>query len=425
MEFQHIHALAAESAGADPVAHFLLALAVIVVVCNLLAWVFRKLGQPPVVGEIVGGLLLGPTVLAQLWPAGSAWLLTPSVVGTLSVVAQLGLVTFMFLLGSELRFGAAGADRKIVTAVVAGSIGLPFAGGMLLALAGRPMIAGEAGDGFAYLVVFGLAVSITALPVLARILVDARMDTTRVGRVALACAAVGDGAAWMVLTVVLAVSGLAASGSAVVTVGLVGVLVLVTALVVRPALAWLVERAGGGPLLLPMLVAGAVSYAAVTQLIGLHAAVGAFLFGAVIPRDDTIMLKVRQQLHGFAEVVLLPLFFASVGLSTAVTAVGGSLANWLLLIAVVVVATATKFVGAGGAAYLAGMPVRESLQIGALMNCRGVTELIVATICLQYGVVNTLGFTVLVLMALCTTAVTGPLLKLFTSAGREVVLQRR
>jgi len=121
---------------------------------------------------------------------------------------------------------------------------------------------------------------------------------------------------------------------------------------------------------------------------------------------------VRRQLHGFAETVLLPLFFASVGLSTVVTSVTGSPDGWLFLVAVVLVASVAKFCGAGGAAHLAGLPARQSLQIGALMNCRGVTELIVATICLEYHVVNTLGFTILVLMALFTTVVTGPALRL-------------
>jgi len=396
--------------AADPVAHFLLALAVIVAVCHLLAAVARRLGQPPVVGEILGGLVLGPSVLAPLWPAGSAWLLTPSVVAAVTVVGQLGLVTFLFLIGCESGLDNPRADIRVVAAVSAGSIALPFAGGVGLAAAGRPLIAGSDLHPVAFLLAFGLAVSITALPVLARILVDASMDTSRVGRIALACAAIGDGTAWLALTLILALSGLAGSGDPLVTIGLVVALVAVTFAVVRPLLARLVRRAGAAAL--PVVVAGAVAYAACTQLIGLHAAVGAFLFGLLLPRGDALVERVRRQLHGFAETVLLPLFFASVGLSTVVTSVTGSSDGWLFLVAVVLVASAAKFCGAGAAARLAGLPARQSLQIGALMNCRGVTELIVATICLQYHVVNTLGFTILVLMALFTTVVTGPALRL-------------
>lgn len=407
--------LAVNGAGpftVDPVTHFLLAIAVIVVVCNLLAWVARVLRQPPVVGEIVGGLVLGPSVLVHLWPAGSAWLLAPSVVATLNTVAQLGLVTFMFLLGSELRLGQTGTPTRTVGAVVVGSIGLPFAGGLLLAVAGMPVLAGPAPQPAAYLLAFGLAVSVTALPVLARILVDTGMDATRAGTLSLASAAVGDGTAWLALTVILAVSGLAGTGGVLVTVGMVAVLVLATCTIVRPLVAAVVRRAGGSVMLMPALVSGAVGYAALTQLIGLHAAVGAFLFGVILPRDAAIVGTARRQLSGFTEMILLPLFFASVGLSTTVDAISGSPVAWLLLAGVVVVATVTKVCGAGAGAYLTGVPLRESLQIGVLMNCRGVTELVVATICLQYGLVSEIGFTVLVLMAVITTVLTGPMIRL-------------
>lgn len=396
--------------AADPVAHFLVALAVIVVVCHLLAAAARRFGQPPVVGEILGGLVLGPSVLAPLWPAGSAWLLTPSVVATITVVGQLGLVTFLFLIGCESRLDNPRADGRIVAAVSAGSIALPFVGGAGVAALGRPLIAGSDQHPAAFLLAFGLAVSITAMPVLARILVDAAMDTSRVGRIAMACAAIGDGSAWLALTLILALSGLAGSGGPLATLALVAALAAVTFAVVRPLLARLVRRMGGRAL--PVVIAGAVAYAACTQLIGLHAAVGAFLFGLLLPRDDALIERIRRQLYGFSSTVLLPLFFAGVGLSTVVASVTGSADGWLLLAGVMLVATVAKFGGAGGGARLAGLSARQSLQIGTLMNCRGVTELIIATICLQYHVVNTLGFTILVLMALLTTVMTGPALRL-------------
>ncbi|MFC0542901.1 cation:proton antiporter domain-containing protein [Kutzneria chonburiensis] len=396
--------------AADPVAHFLLALAVIVVVCRLLAGVARRFGQPPVVGEILGGIVLGPSVLAPLWPAGSAWLLTPTVIGSVTVVGQLGLVTFLFLLGSEARLENPRADGRVVAGIAAGSMLLPFAGGVGIAALGQPLIAGSNQHPVAFLLAFGLAMSITAMPVLARILVDMGMDTSRIGRIAMACAAIGDGTAWLALTLILALSGLAGNSGPLTTIVLVAGLVILTFVVVRPLLAWLVRRIGDRAL--PLVIACAAAYAACTQIIGLHAAVGAFLFGLLLPRHEALVERVRRQLYGFTEIVLLPLFFATVGLSTVITSVTGSADGWLLLAAVVLVATVTKFVGAGGGARLAGLPARESLRVGTLMNCRGVTELIVASICLQYHVVNTLGFTILVLMALLTTAMTGPLLRL-------------
>ncbi|HEY0497130.1 MAG TPA: cation:proton antiporter [Kutzneria sp.] len=408
--------------AADPVAHFLLALAVIVVVCRLLAAAARQLGQPPVVGEILGGLVLGPSVLAPLWPAGSAWLLTPSVIASVNVVGQLGLVTFLFLLGSESRLDNPRADARVVAGVAVGSMLLPFAGGIGIAALGRPLIAGSDEHPAAFLLAFGLAVSITAMPVLARILVDLGLDTSRVGRIAMACAAIGDGTAWLALTVILALSGLAGNSGPLTTVVLVVGLVILTFAVVRPLLGWLVRRMGDRAV--PVVIAGAAAYAACTQMIGLHAAVGAFLFGLLLPRHEALVERVRKQLYGFTETVLLPLFFATVGLSTVITSVTGSADGWLLLAAVVLVATVTKFVGAGGGARLAGLPTRSALRIGALMNCRGVTELIVASICLQYHVVNTLGFTILVLMALLTTAMTGPALRLIGLRQPDVSLAR-
>jgi Kef-type K+ transport system membrane component KefB len=406
------------SLAADPVTHFLLAIAVIVIVCNLLAWLARKLGQPAVVGEIIGGLLLGPSVLAHLWPGGSAWLLPSSVVTTLNAVAQLGLVTFMFLLGSELRLSRAGAPAKTVGAVALGSITLPFAGGIALAIMGKPLLAGPTAPSTAYLLAFGLAMAITALPVLARILTDTRMDKTPVGTLSLAAAAVGDGTAWLALTIILAASGLTGTGGVLLTAGMVAALVLVTFVVVRPLLAALLRRATGNAMVQAALVSGAIGYAALTQFIGLHAAIGAFLFGVVLPRDSAIVRAARERLRGFTETVLLPLFFAGVGLSTTVDVLGGSPAAWLLLVAVVLVATVTKLCGASVGARVTGLPWHASLQIGVLMNCRGVTELIIATICLQYGLISQTGFTILVLMALITTMSTGPLIRLLTKARK-------
>jgi Kef-type K+ transport system membrane component KefB len=331
-------------------------------------------------------------------------------------------VTFLFLLGSEARLDNPRADGRVVAGVAVGGMVLPFAGGVGIAALGQPLIAGSDRHPTAFLLAFGLAVAITAMPVLARILVDMGMDTSRVGRIAMACAAIGDGVAWLALTLILALSGLAGNSGPLTTVVLVAGLVILTFAVVRPLLAWLVRRIGDRAV--PVVIAGAAAYAACTQIIGLHAAVGAFLFGLLLPRHEALVERVRRQLYGFTETVLLPLFFATVGLSTVVTSVTGSADGWLLLAAVVLVATVTKFVGAGSGARLAGLPAKESLRIGALMNCRGVTELIVASICLQYHVVNTLGFTILVLMALLTTAMTGPVLRLIGVRQPDVSLAR-
>lgn len=376
----------------DPITRFLLAVAVILIASHLCGEAMRRLNQPPVLGEILGGLLLGPSALGLVWPQAVTWLFPHDVLDSLGKAAQLGLVVFMFLLGCELR-----VDRiervRVIAAGVVGGMGLPFAAGVVIALVAGPVLGTSA-------VFFGLALAITALPVLARILVDLKLDRTALGALSLSTAAIGDGLAWLGLTLILA-------GGAVKTAGLAAVLVVVTFVCVRPALAVLVARVRSEQLLTVLLVAGAVAFAALTELINLHPVIGAFIFGTAVPRDSPVVDRIGKQLQGFTLTILLPLFFAGVGLNTAVTLLGGDPYHWMVFVVVLIVAQATKVIGAGGAVRLAGLPAGQALQFGTLMNCRGVTELVIASIGLQAGLVNRLGFTILVLMAVCTTALTG------------------
>lgn len=387
--------------GPDPVTRFLLAVAIILVASHLCGELMRRMRQPPVLGEILGGLLLGPSALGLIWPGAVSWLFPPDVLDSLGKAAQLGLVVFMFLLGCELRTDRIERPRIIVAGVV-GGMGLPFAAGIAIALVAGPALGGNHPSALSQTLFFGLALAITALPVLARILVDLRLDRTGLGALSLSTAAIGDGIAWLALTLILAGSGDLAR-----TAGLAAVLVIITFLCVRPALAALVTRLRSEQLLTVILVAGAVAFAALTQLINLHPVIGAFIFGTAVPHGSQAVERISRQLQGFTLTILLPLFFAGVGLNTAVTLLGGDPYHWLLLAVVLVVAQAAKVAGAGGAARLAGLPGRQALQFGTLMNCRGVTELVIATIGLQAGLINQLGFTILVLMAICTTAVTG------------------
>ncbi|MFD1832115.1 cation:proton antiporter [Streptomyces desertarenae] len=337
----------------------------------------------------------------------------------MSTTAQLGLVTFMFLLGCELRLGntrASGTTVGAIGAVVAGGMGLPFLLGAVLACAAPDVLRGDHASGGAYLLFFGLALSVTALPVLARILVDMGLDTTRTGVFALLSAAVGDGIAWLVLTAVLAVSRTGGTGPVALTLTLVALLVAVTYLLVRPALAALLRRVEAGGrgerLVLPLLLAGALGYGGLTEIIGLHPVIGAFLFGTAVPNGSFIVTRLHQQLQGFTQAVLLPLFFAGVGLTVSPGTLGTSVWHWCVLLGVIVAAAAGKLAGAGAAGRLIGLNRTEALRLGVLMNCRGVTELVVGGIGWQAGLISDAGLTVLVVMALATTAMTGPLLKL-------------
>jgi Kef-type K+ transport system membrane component KefB len=396
----------------DPVTRFLVAAALVLTVCHLFGGLMRRIGQPPVLGEIIGGLLLGPSALGLVWPGATAWLFPPVVITSLNTAAQLGLVVFMFLLGCGLRTDRIESKRMVAASVV-GGMGLPFLVGTGIALATGTLLAGGSATRTSHALFFGLAMAITALPVLARILVELDIQHTKVGTLALSSAAIGDGVAWLTLTVILASVG-AGGARATVTAFLALALVLATWLCLRPALAWLVERVRSEQVLTVVLLAGAIGYAALTQTIHLHPLIGAFLFGVAVPRDCAAVDRIRQQLIGFTLMVLLPLFFAGVGLVTSIGLLGANAWHWLLFLGVVVAAQVTKFVGAGVATRLVGLPGREAVQLGVLMNCRGVTELVVATVGLQYGLVNGLGFTMLVLVAVITTAMTGPIMRRLT-----------
>lgn len=400
-----------EHRGFDPLARFLLAVAMLLLVCHLFGAVARRWKQPPVLGEILGGLLLGPSMLGLLWPSADAWLFPPKVMEEVDPAAQLGLIVFMFLLGCQFRPDAIRGHR-VVAAGVLGGMGLPFVAGVVIALATDPTMSGPP-HSVATPLFLGLALSITALPVLARILVDLDLDQTRIGAMSLSCAAIGDGVAWTVLTLILAAAGLNGASQIATTAGLTAALVVVTFMCVRPGLAALVRQVGSQQLLLALLAVGAIGFAALTQLIGVHPVIGAFLFGTALPRGSAPVRRIDEQLQGFAVAILLPLFFGEVGLNTSVGLLGADPGHWLLFAGVLLAAMAAKFVGAGGCAKLAGLPGREAIQLGVLMNCRGITELVVASIGLQYGLVNRLGFTILVLVAVITTAVTGPLMRRF------------
>ena len=396
----------------EPLGRFLITVGVIVAVCHLGGLLCQKVRQPPVIGEIAAGLLLGPSLLDAVAPSVRHTLFTADVLDAVAMAAQLGLVVFMFLLGSELRVDHVRGNGRAVGLVVAGSICLPFVAGVGFALLARPAFIASGATTVGYAVFLGLAMSITALPVLARILADHRAETSFVGTLALISAAVGDALAWAALTVILAVTGSGSPGDVLVRAALAVGMGLLTVFVVRPGMRLLLERMSvGGRLVVPTLVVGATVFAAATDMIGLHPVIGAFLFGVAMPRHSAVLSTANAQLSGFAVGVLLPLFFASVAMKTTFEAFGMA-GNWLLLVAALVVATGTKFAGATGGALLAGVSRGQAIQLGALMNCRGVTELVIATVGLQQGLINEFGYTVLVLVALATTALTGPLARL-------------
>ncbi|MCW2665333.1 MAG: Kef-type transport system, rane component KefB [Frankiales bacterium] len=392
----------------------LLSLALVVAAAQVGGAVFRLLRQPPVVGELLAGIALGPSAIGLAWPELSALVAPPASRPALQAVAQLGLVVFMLLVGLEVDLRAVTSRARLVTAVSCSSFALPFALGAGLALllhAGHGVTeAGPVGRA-AFVLVLGTAFAVTAFPVLARILHDRGLTGTPVGSTALACAAVTDVAAWLVLAVAVSLVSTSARPPAVVLLGAVAYTGAVL-LLLRPALARLhtrglldrVERRA----LLAVLVTAALLGAWATESLGLHAVFGPFVVGLAVPRHAPTLELVHRRLGDVCTAVLLPAFFVVAGLGVDLTTLDGG--GLLLLAAVVCLAIVGKVVGAAVPARWCGLSRTEALQLGALMNTRGLTELVVLSVGASTGVLDAQLYTVLVATAVLTTAATGPLL---------------
>jgi Kef-type K+ transport system membrane component KefB len=399
----------------DPLPDLLIAVPVVIAACRAGAVLFRRLGQPPVIGEITLGILLGPSLLGWIAPSAQQWLFPPEVLPYLDVLGNLGLLAFMFLVGLELDLSALRGHSRSAVAVSQASIALPLALGSLLALGMYGTFAPEGVDRLPFVLFVAVAMSITAFPVLARVLTDRDLYTTRLGSLAMACAAVDDVTAWCLLAVVAAIGASGSPADAALT-ALWSLLFLVVMLkAVRPLLAKAAGRAArvGESVILVALFSGLCLSAYVTDGIGIHALFGAFLFGVATPRGSRLVEVSAARLRAFTVPVLLPLFFVSTGLKTDLGLLAGSPEQWLWLGAVLAVAAVGKWGGSTAAARLAGESWRDAMSIGALMNCRGLTELVVLNLGLQLGVISSSLFTVLVLMALITTAMTSPALTFF------------
>lgn len=399
----------------DPLPDLLIAVPAVILACRAGALLFRRIGQPPVIGEITLGILLGPSLLGWISPSAQHWLFPPESLPYIGVLGNLGLLAFMFLVGLELDLSALRGHGRTAVAVSQVSIALPLALGSLLALGMYDTFAPKGVDRLPFVLFIAVSMSITAFPVLARILTDRGLYTTRLGSLAMACAAVDDVSAWCLLAVVVAVgtSG-TAEHAALTAMWSIGFLVLML-YVVRPLLARLVARAGRAveSTVLVAMFSGLCLSAYLTDRIGIHALFGAFLFGVVTPRGSRAVELSAARLRAFTLPVLLPLFFVSTGLRTDVSLLTGGATPWLWAGAVLAVAVVGKWGGSTVAARLSGQSWRDAMSLGSLMNCRGLTELIVLNMGLQLGVIGPELFTILVLMALITTAITSPALTWF------------
>jgi Kef-type K+ transport system membrane component KefB len=412
-----------------PHSPLLLQLVLILGTARLLSLLLRRLGQPPVIGEMLAGIVLGPIVLGALFPGWHARVFDPSSLPALDGLSQVGLVLFMFIVGAELR-APHGARRQFVAAgwISAMSVLVPMIFGLAAAvlLYGRFAPAGVAFPTFALFM--AAAMSITAFPIMARILKERGMTHSVIGRLSLTSAAMADVLAWVMLALVVV---LADSGEDWGRFGtmIVGLIVLAAAVLVagRPLLARAIShfaRDGRpeGPLL-AMLLIGTFACAYASKWLGVHPVFGAFLFGAALPRDDRLLEALIERVEYVAIIVLMPVFFALAGLNTTASAFAG--AGLAALLIVLVAAVAGKVLGGAAGARIAGYPWRTCLAVGSLMNARALMELIVMKVGLDAGVIGRDLFTMLMVMAILTTVMTGPLLTLFAGRGSAQIADAR
>jgi Kef-type K+ transport system membrane component KefB len=407
----------------DPLSRLLLQVIVIVLATRLVGSIFTRCGQPAVVGEVLAGILLGPSLLGWAWPDAASFIFPQESLGVLKLFSQIGVCLFMFVVGLELEVSH--LRQKAHTAVIVShmSIVFPYFLGVVAAFFLYSNYAAPGASFPAFALFMGIALSITAFPVLARILAERGIAKTFLGTTAITCAAVDDATAWAILAFVVAIARATGLVSTAFCLGLVLVFVVLMLWVVRPRLPrWFgVEQMKDGvpsrSVLAAVLILLLIS-AFATELIGIHALFGAFLAGVVMPQKKEFRDYLTVRLENFSSLFLLPLFFAFSGLRTHVGLLNDT-TSWLVCLAIIGVATLGKLGGTMVTARLTGMNWNDSFALGALMNTRGLVELVALNIGYDLGILPPRIFAMMVLMALVTTFLTGPLLNLADRLKRD------
>jgi Kef-type K+ transport system membrane component KefB len=393
----------------------LVQIGVILIAARVIGFLFRRIHQPQVIGEMVAGIVIGPSVLGLFAPQFSAWLFPANSLGFLNALSQIGILAFMFVVGLELNPQVMKGKGHAAVLTSHASIVLPFFLGSLLALYLYPKVSDQSVSFTGFALFMGIAMSITAFPVLARILRERNLLRHPVGSLALACAAVDDVTAWCILAGVIIIA----------RAGHTGLPIWATAggTVAYALLMWFAVRRGAGLLervyrgrgmtqnLLALILLVVFASAWVTEWLGIHALFGAFLAGAIMPKERSFVHALTERVEDLVVVLFLPLFFAFTGLRTSMGLVSGG-EMWFYCGLIIAVAIAGKLGGSMIAARVTGLTLREAGAIGILMNTRGLVELVVLNIGLDIGVISPALFAMMVLMALITTFMTTPLLAL-------------
>lgn len=395
-----------------PLAILLMQIILILMTARLFGWLARLIGQPAVVGEIVAGICLGPSLLGMLWPSGSAFMFPVESLKSLQFLSQIGLAFFMFVVGMELDTHKIKNKAHDAVMISHASIVVPFFLGVWLSYYIYAQFAPANVNFLSFSLFMGIAMSITAFPVLARIVQERKLSSTPLGLLAITCAAADDVTAWCILAVVIAIAKSASLWSAAITLGLSLVFLGVMIYVLKP---WLVKKinklkANNNENSIVALAFMTLLFSAwAAEVIGIHALFGAFLAGVIIPAESSVQKLLRDKLEDVSVLLLLPIFFVFTGLRTQIGLLGeGNL--WATFGMIMLVAVGGKLGGSAAAAKLMGQSWTDSLAVGALMNTRGLMELVVLNIGYDLGILSPEIFAMLVLMALATTFMTGPLL---------------
>lgn len=399
----------------DPLAILLAQIITIILVARFFGWVFKKIGQPSVIGEIIAGIVLGPSLLGMYFPGFSAALFPVESLGNLKFLSQIGLILFMFVIGMELDLKVLKNKANEAVVISHASIIIPFALGIGLAYFVYNRFAPEGVKFLSFSLFMGIAMSITAFPVLARIVQERGIHKTKLGAIVITCAAADDITAWCILAVVIAIVKAGTFVSSLYIIALAFIYVLVMLFVVKPFLKRIGDLYGSKDTIVKPVVAIFFltlilsSYA--TEVIGIHALFGAFMTGAIMPDVAKFRTIFIEKVEDVSLILLLPLFFVFTGLKTEIGLINDPYL-WKVTGFIILVAVIGKFLGSALAAKFVGQNWRDSLTIGALMNTRGLMELIVLNIGLELKVLTPEVFTMMVIMALVTTFMTGPALDL-------------
>jgi Kef-type K+ transport system membrane component KefB len=405
-----------------PLAILLAQIIIILLVARFFGWVSRKIGQPTVVGEMIAGIVLGPSLIGMYFPEFSAHLFPKDSLGNLQFLSQIGLILFMFVIGMELDLKALRNKAHDAVVISHASIIIPFALGVSLAYFIYHSFAPQGIEFISFGLFLGIAMSITAFPVLAGIVRERGIHKTKLGAIVITCAAADDVTAWCILAAVIAIvkAGSFTSSLSVIVLAVFYVLLMLN--VVRPFLKKVGDLKSTRESLSKPVVAifflTLLLSAYVSELIGIHALFGAFLAGAIMPENNKFRSIFIEKIEDVAVVVLLPLFFVFTGLRTQIGLIDDPYL-WKVTGVIILVAVAGKFFGSALAAKFVGHSWKDSLSIGTLMNTRGLMELVVLNIGYDLGVLSTQIFTMMVIMALVTTFMTGPALDLINYIFRD------